>query len=96
MATKKGLTTNFFYPSLLLLCLVPGSEMDKHPGSATLVGTTYFQYIYILNNKLLESHKTAEIRVFLIFCLLLQRSGSVQIIKDPDFDPGGPKTYGTG
>jgi hypothetical protein len=47
MATKKGMTTNFFHPSLLLLFLDPGSGMgknqdpgswiqDKHPGSATL------------------------------------------------------------
>jgi hypothetical protein len=47
VATKKGLTTNFFLPSLLLLFLDPGSGIrdpgwikirirDKHPGSATL------------------------------------------------------------
>jgi hypothetical protein len=28
---------------------------------------TFWQYIYIKNNKLLESHKTAEKRVFLNF-----------------------------
>ncbi len=50
MATKKGLTINFFHPSLLLLFLDPGSEIrdpervkirirDKHPGSATLKET---------------------------------------------------------
>jgi hypothetical protein len=47
MATKKGMKTNFFHPSLLLLFLDPGSEIwdqgwvkirirDKHPGSAIL------------------------------------------------------------
>jgi hypothetical protein len=47
VATKNGMTTNFFHPSLLLLFLHPGSEIwdqgwvkirirDKHPGSATL------------------------------------------------------------
>ncbi len=49
VAAKKGMTTNFFHPSLLLLFLDPGpgSEIrdpgcikirirDKHPGSATL------------------------------------------------------------
>ncbi len=30
MATKKGLTTNFFHPSLLLLFLDPGSGMGKN------------------------------------------------------------------
>jgi hypothetical protein len=30
VATKKGLTTNFFHPSLLLLFLDPGSGMDKN------------------------------------------------------------------
>jgi hypothetical protein len=35
MATKKGLTTNFFHPSLLLLFLDPESGMgkDQDPGS---------------------------------------------------------------
>jgi hypothetical protein len=35
VGTKKGLTTNFFYPSLLLLFLDPGSGMCKNqdPGS---------------------------------------------------------------
>jgi hypothetical protein len=44
-ATKKGMTTNFFSPLILLLFLDPGSEIrdpgwvkfrirDKHPGSA--------------------------------------------------------------
>ncbi len=48
MAIKKGMTTNFFHSSLLLLFLDPGSRMgknqdpgsrirDKHPGSATLL-----------------------------------------------------------
>ncbi len=50
VAIKKGLTTNFFRPSLLLLFLDLGSEIrdpewvksgsgirDKHPGSATLI-----------------------------------------------------------
>ena len=32
VATKKGLTTNFFHPSLLLLFLDPGSEI-RDPGS---------------------------------------------------------------
>jgi hypothetical protein len=40
MATKKGMTTYFFHPSLLLLFLDPGwvkiRIRDKHPGSATL------------------------------------------------------------
>jgi hypothetical protein len=45
VATKKGVTTNFFHLSLLLLFLDPGSGMGKnqdpgsgtkHPGSATL------------------------------------------------------------
>ncbi len=30
MATKKGMTTNFFNPSLLLLFLDPGSGMGKN------------------------------------------------------------------
>jgi hypothetical protein len=36
------------------------------------------------------------------FCLMMEgsgfgtRSGSVQIITDPDSDPGGPKTHGSG
>jgi hypothetical protein len=30
VATKKGLTTNFFHPSLLLLFLDPGSGMGKN------------------------------------------------------------------
>ena len=35
MAPKKGMTTNFFHPSLLLLFLDPGSGMGKNqdPGS---------------------------------------------------------------
>ncbi len=35
VATKKGMTTNFFHPSLLLLFLDPGSWMGKNqdPGS---------------------------------------------------------------
>jgi hypothetical protein len=45
VATIKGMTTNYFHPSLLMLFLVPGSEIrdprsgiwDKHPGSATLL-----------------------------------------------------------
>jgi hypothetical protein len=40
-ATKKGIKTNFFHPSLLFLFLDPGwvkiRIQDKHPGSATLV-----------------------------------------------------------
>jgi hypothetical protein len=47
VATKKGSTTIFFHPSLLLMFLDPGSEIrdpewvkiriwDKHTGSATL------------------------------------------------------------
>jgi hypothetical protein len=45
------------------------------------------------DNKQIRSHKIVEIRVFLnFFCLLMEgsgpRSGSVQIITDPD--PGGP------
>jgi hypothetical protein len=54
VATKKGMTTNFFPPSLLLRFLDPGSDIldpgwvkksgpgirDKHPGSATL----YYYY----------------------------------------------------
>jgi hypothetical protein len=49
-ATKKGMTTNFFHPSLLLRFLDPGSGMgiksgsgirDKHPGSATLLLRIY-------------------------------------------------------
>jgi hypothetical protein len=34
--TKKGMTRDFFYPSLLLLFLDPESGMDKKSGSATL------------------------------------------------------------
>ncbi len=34
MAAKKGITTNFFHPSLLLLFLDPGSEI-RDPGSET-------------------------------------------------------------
>jgi hypothetical protein len=30
VATKKGMTTNFFHPSLLLLFLDPGSGMSKN------------------------------------------------------------------
>ncbi len=35
VATKNGMTTNFFHPSLLLLFLDPGSGMGKNqdPGS---------------------------------------------------------------
>ncbi len=39
------------------------------------------------DNKLLKSHKTAEIKILLNFCLLKEGSESVQIITDP----GGPK-----
>ncbi len=45
VVTKKGMTTNFFHPSLLLLFWIrdPRSWIrDKHPGSATLYLTTYF------------------------------------------------------
>ncbi len=42
VATKKGMTTNFFHPFLLLRFLDPGwvkiRIRDKHPGSATLLG----------------------------------------------------------
>jgi hypothetical protein len=47
LVTKKGMRTDFFHPSLLMLILDPGSKIrdpgwvkirirDKHPGSATL------------------------------------------------------------
>jgi hypothetical protein len=50
VATYQGMTTNFFYPSLLLMFLDPRSGIqdpgwvkigirDKHPGSATLIYT---------------------------------------------------------
>jgi hypothetical protein len=56
VATKKGLTTDFFHSSLLLLFLDPGSEIrdpewvkksgsgirDKHPGSTTLNKIVYY------------------------------------------------------
>jgi hypothetical protein len=35
VATKKGLTTNFFHPSLLLLFLDPGSGMGKNQDPAS-------------------------------------------------------------
>jgi hypothetical protein len=49
------------------------------------------------DSKLLISHKTVEIQVYLNFlacCWNDTGSGSVQIITDPD--PGGLKAYGTG
>ncbi len=60
---------------------------------------TYCRYIYCTtvfkDNQTLRSHKSVEIKIFsLIFCLERSGSGSVQIIKDPDPDPGGPKTFG--
>ncbi len=56
VATKKGMTTNFFHPSLLLLFLDPGPEIrdpgwvkiriwDKNPESATLLIFTEFRPI---------------------------------------------------
>jgi hypothetical protein len=55
-----------------------------------------FTWIY-KDKKLLWSHKTAEVKVFLnFFCLLKEgsRFGSVQITREPEPNPGGPKTYG--
>jgi hypothetical protein len=55
VATKKGMTTTFFHPSLLLLFLDPGSGIrdglkirirDKHPGSAALkIRNVFFEVI---------------------------------------------------
>jgi hypothetical protein len=42
------------------------------------------------DKKSLRSHKTDETKVFLKIC----GSGSVQIITDPNPNPGGLKTYG--
>ncbi len=48
--------------------------------------------IIISDNKLFRNLNTVEIKVFSkLFCLLMERSGSVQIITNPD--SGGPKTY---
>jgi hypothetical protein len=52
VATKKGMTTIFFHPSLLLLFWIrdPGPEIrDKHPGSATLttLGFSLFSFLIV-------------------------------------------------
>jgi hypothetical protein len=54
----------------------------------TTVGT--FTSVF-KDSKSLGSNKRVEIKVFLIFCLLMEGSGSRQIIPDP----GVPKTYGS-
>ncbi len=51
VATWKGMTKNFFHPSLLLLFWDPGWEKirirDKHPGSATLTLSWSYLACYI-------------------------------------------------
>ncbi len=59
---------------------------------------TYRRYLYIsvsIANKILRSYKTQEVKVFILFCLLMEGSGagsgSVQINTDPG--SGGPRSY---
>ncbi len=40
------------------------------------------------------SHKTVEIKVHLLFCLMMEGSGSVQVMKNSDL--GGSKNYWAG
>ncbi len=56
---------------------------------------TYRRYIYniLQKDKSLRSHKTVEIKVFLYYLVYCRRTGSVQIITEPD--PRAPKAYGS-
>ncbi len=57
-----------------------------------------FLKVHLHNSSKIKSHKevtkTVEIKFFLHS--LLVNWESVQIIMDPDADPGGPKTYSSG
>jgi hypothetical protein len=73
----------------------PGSRGQKGTGSRIRIRNTDCRYIF-QSSKIVSHKKVTEQQnqgFSSIFGLLMQGSGSVQIITDPD--PGGPKTYGT-
>ncbi len=85
---------HFGNPSIrILLFLAVAFKMQTKNGflSKFFMLISHFRYINII-----KSHKIVLVPRNLIFLLVIEGTVSLQMITDPDLDPRGPKTFGSG